>query len=145
MVRLLWSQSRELAKSDGPKVSIYLFGWLAGRFNNSTTIFIPLSCIPILVGSLIIWQASPSFSPSSICKLTAIRARRPGSTAGFLSLATTSYRASEHRKSTSSRTGVRTDDPLTAVTSFSSRWAQTMSLAAPRGPLLPALSSSVTT
>jgi hypothetical protein len=39
-------------------VSIYLFAWLAGRYKNSTTYLIPLSCIPVFVGSLIIWQAS---------------------------------------------------------------------------------------
>lgn len=39
------------------KVSIYLFGWLAGRLKNSTTYLIPISCIPVVVGSLVIWLA----------------------------------------------------------------------------------------
>ncbi|KAM0755064.1 MFS general substrate transporter [Meredithblackwellia eburnea MCA 4105] len=39
-------------------VTIYLFGWLAGRFKNTTTYFIPISCIPVLVGCIIIWKAS---------------------------------------------------------------------------------------
>ncbi|KAI5477384.1 hypothetical protein MNV49_006451 [Pseudohyphozyma bogoriensis] len=39
-------------------VSIYLFAWLSGRYKNTTTYLIPISCVPIIVGSVIIWKAS---------------------------------------------------------------------------------------
>lgn len=39
-------------------VTIYLFSWLASRYRNLYTVLIPISCIPIVVGSLIIWLAS---------------------------------------------------------------------------------------
>lgn len=39
-------------------VTIYLFAYLSGHYKNITTLLIPISCIPIVVGSLIIWQAS---------------------------------------------------------------------------------------
>lgn len=39
-------------------VTIYLFSWLADKYKNITTFLIPLSCIPIVVGSLVIWLAS---------------------------------------------------------------------------------------
>lgn len=39
-------------------VAIYLFSWLSDRYRNSTTYLLPISCIPVVVGSLIIWLAS---------------------------------------------------------------------------------------
>ncbi|SDA01481.1 BZ3500_MvSof-1268-A1-R1_Chr10-1g02709 [Microbotryum saponariae] len=39
-------------------VTIYLFTWLAGRWKNSITYLIPISCVPIVVGSFVIWLAS---------------------------------------------------------------------------------------
>ncbi|SGY18993.1 BQ5605_C014g07531 [Microbotryum silenes-dioicae] len=39
-------------------VTIYLFTWLAGRWKNSITYLIPISCVPIVMGSLVIWLAS---------------------------------------------------------------------------------------
>lgn len=39
-------------------VGIYLFSWLADHYRDITTYLIPISCIPIVVGSLVIWLAS---------------------------------------------------------------------------------------
>jgi hypothetical protein len=39
-------------------VTIYLFGWLAGVWKDARTILIPISCIPVVVGALMIWLAS---------------------------------------------------------------------------------------
>ncbi|KAK4051674.1 hypothetical protein OIO90_004624 [Microbotryomycetes sp. JL221] len=39
-------------------VTIYIFSWLSDRYKNITTLLIPLSCLPVIAGSLIIWQAS---------------------------------------------------------------------------------------
>jgi hypothetical protein len=38
-------------------VTIYTFGYLAGRFPNTRTYLLPISCIPVVVGALVIWQA----------------------------------------------------------------------------------------
>ncbi|GAA6015957.1 hypothetical protein JCM11491_007125 [Sporobolomyces phaffii] len=38
--------------------SIYLFTWIASKWKNSLTYLIPLSCVPVIVGSAIIWGAS---------------------------------------------------------------------------------------
>ncbi|GAA5942843.1 uncharacterized protein JCM15063_002810 [Sporobolomyces koalae] len=38
--------------------SIYLFTWIASRWKNSLTWLIPISCIPVIVGSAIIWGSS---------------------------------------------------------------------------------------
>jgi hypothetical protein len=40
------------------QVSIYLVGWIAGRWKDSRTWLLPLSCIPVIVGAIIIWTAS---------------------------------------------------------------------------------------
>ncbi|CEQ40197.1 SPOSA6832_01764 [Sporobolomyces salmonicolor] len=39
-------------------VSIYLFTYLAGKWKNSLTWLIPLSCLPVVTGAAIIWGAS---------------------------------------------------------------------------------------
>ncbi|SCV73869.1 BQ2448_6299 [Microbotryum intermedium] len=78
-------------------VSIYLFTWIAGRWKNSTTYLIPISCIPIVVGSLIIWLASwkhrgvPVFGYGYVLLLATSMANITGSTkkaiaAGFIFL-----------------------------------------------------------
>ncbi|KAL7423621.1 hypothetical protein Q5752_001202 [Cryptotrichosporon argae] len=36
-------------------VTIYIFVWLAGRYKNARTILLPLSCIPVYVGAIVIW------------------------------------------------------------------------------------------
>jgi hypothetical protein len=40
------------------QISLYIFGFLAGRNPNRLTLLIPLSCIPVLVGAIIIWKSS---------------------------------------------------------------------------------------
>ncbi|GAA5827780.1 hypothetical protein JCM5353_006415 [Sporobolomyces roseus] len=38
--------------------AIYLFTWIAGKWKNSLTYLIPISCVPVMVGAAIIWGAS---------------------------------------------------------------------------------------
>lgn len=37
-------------------VTIYLFGWLADKYGQRTLLF-PLSCVPVVVGAIVIWTA----------------------------------------------------------------------------------------
>ncbi|KAG7095233.1 hypothetical protein E1B28_006007 [Marasmius oreades] len=39
-------------------LAIYLVGYLAGRFKDSRTYILPLSCLPVIVGSVMIWKGS---------------------------------------------------------------------------------------
>ncbi|CAE7140147.1 unnamed protein product [Rhizoctonia solani] len=37
-------------------VSIYVTGWIAARWKNSRTLLIPITCMPVMVGAIIIWK-----------------------------------------------------------------------------------------
>ncbi|KZO89503.1 MFS general substrate transporter, partial [Calocera viscosa TUFC12733] len=39
-------------------VAIYISGWLASRFPNIRCLLLALTCLPVMVGALVIWQAS---------------------------------------------------------------------------------------
>lgn len=38
-------------------VCIWLFGWLADRYRDSRTWLFPLSCVPVVVGAIVVWTA----------------------------------------------------------------------------------------
>ncbi|GAB1517385.1 hypothetical protein RhiTH_000433 [Rhizoctonia solani] len=37
-------------------VSIYITGWIAARWKNSRTLLIPITCMPVMVGAIIVWK-----------------------------------------------------------------------------------------
>ncbi|QRW27144.1 major facilitator superfamily transporter [Rhizoctonia solani] len=37
-------------------VSIYITGWIVTRWKNSRTLLIPITCMPVMVGAIIIWK-----------------------------------------------------------------------------------------
>ncbi|KAG9100394.1 hypothetical protein FRC06_004170 [Ceratobasidium sp. 370] len=37
-------------------VSIYITGWIASRWRNSRTLLIPLTCMPVMAGAIVIWK-----------------------------------------------------------------------------------------
>ncbi|EUC67298.1 MFS general substrate transporter [Rhizoctonia solani AG-3 Rhs1AP] len=37
-------------------LSIYVTGWIAARWKNSRTLLIPITCIPVMVGAIMIWK-----------------------------------------------------------------------------------------
>ncbi|CAE6491324.1 unnamed protein product [Rhizoctonia solani] len=37
-------------------VSIYVTGWIAARWKNSRTLLIPITCMPVMVGAIMIWK-----------------------------------------------------------------------------------------
>ncbi|KAI0083981.1 MFS general substrate transporter [Irpex rosettiformis] len=39
-------------------VSVYMVGYLSGRFKNTRTIWCALSCLPVLAGAIILWKGS---------------------------------------------------------------------------------------
>ena len=39
-------------------LTIYIFGWLAGRLKNSRTWLLPFSCWPMIIGAVMIWKGS---------------------------------------------------------------------------------------
>ncbi|KAF8913623.1 major facilitator superfamily domain-containing protein [Mucidula mucida] len=39
-------------------LTIYIFGWLAGRFKDSRTYLMPISCWPMIIGAVMIWKGS---------------------------------------------------------------------------------------
>lgn len=45
-------------------IAIWAFGYLAGRFKNIRTLLLPISCLPIIAGAIMIWKAP--WSPKAI-------------------------------------------------------------------------------
>ncbi|GJE90153.1 hypothetical protein PsYK624_062780 [Phanerochaete sordida] len=39
-------------------VAIYIAGYLAGRFKNTRTLWLAVSCLPVMVGAIILWRGS---------------------------------------------------------------------------------------
>ena len=38
-------------------VSIYFFSWLADKYRDSRTLILPLSCVPVIIGAIVVWTS----------------------------------------------------------------------------------------